>query len=288
MFIQTISEYIEFLEVERGLAFNTLEAYRRDICQFFDFLAEEKIKSFNEIKRTHLNLYLKHLKNDKLAPTSISRKIASIKGFFNWINSIELINFNPTLGIEQPKLSKRLPKVLSTEEINIILNSELSKRNKAIVEVIYAAGLRVSELCSLNLNNIDLQSKFIRCIGKGSKERIIPIGNKAIKAVKEYLKERDYILKTHNRQKAPLFVRENAEPINRTDVYVMIRKLGSLINKNITPHVLRHSFATHLLENDADLRIVQELLGHSDVSTTQLYTHVSKKRLKEIYFSINE
>ncbi len=288
MFIQTIAEYIEFLEVERGLAFNTLEAYRRDIYQFFDILAEEGINSLSEIKRKHINLYLKNLREKNLAPTSISRKIASIKGFFTWLNSIQVLDYDPTLGLEQPKLSKRLPKVLSTEEVNIILKSELSKRNKAIIEVIYAAGLRVSELCSLNLNNIDLNSKFVRCIGKGSKERIIPIGNKAVKAVQAYLKERDYILKKNNRQKAPLFVKENGEGINRGDIYVIIRDLGKLVNKNITPHVLRHSFATHLLENGADLRVVQELLGHSDVSTTQLYTHVSKKRLKEIYFSINK
>ena len=172
--------------------------------------------------------------------------------------------------------------------MEIILKSKLSKRNKAIIELMYAAGLRVSELCSLELQNIDLNSKYVRCVGKGSKERIVPIGNKAIKALQEYLKEREYILKKNNKTKAPLFIRDNAKKITRIEVYEIINNLGKLINKKITPHVLRHSFATHLLENGADLRIVQELLGHSDVSTTQLYTHVSKKRLKEIYFAINK
>lgn len=288
MIIQLIAEYIEFLEVERGLAYNTLEAYRRDLYQFFYYLGDLGVHDINEVKRSQINLFLKHLRDSHLAPTSLSRKIASLKGFFTWMNSMQKIDFNPTLGIEQPKLSQRLPKVLTTEEIDIILNSDLPKLERAIIELIYAAGLRVSELCSLEPNNIDLNAKYLRCIGKGSKERIIPIGTKAIKAIKAYLKEREYILKKTAQKKAALFLRPTGEPINRGDVYKIIHTAGKLVNKNITPHVLRHSFATHLLENGADLRVVQELLGHSDVSTTQLYTHVSKKRLKEIYFSINE
>ena len=288
MFMQVISEYIEFLEIERGLAENTLEAYRRDIVQFFDFIIVHNIKNIKQINRSHINLFFKDLREKKIAPSSISRKIASIKGFFNWLNIIQLIDFNPTLSLEQPKLSLRLPKVLSTEDVETILNSKLSKRNKAIIELIYAAGLRVSELCSLEIHNIDLNAKYVRCIGKGSKERIIPIGKKAIKAIHLYLKEREYIMKKNNIKKAPLFIRENGHGISRIEVYEIINKLSNLVNKKITPHVLRHSFATHLLENGADLRIVQELLGHSDVSTTQLYTHVSKKRLKEIYFTINK
>lgn len=288
MFIQIMSEYIEFLEIERGLAKNTLAAYRRDIIQFFDFLLNENIEEYSQIKRAHINLFFKELRDKGIAATSISRKIASIKGFFTWLNATQLLDYNPTLNLEQPKLSKRLPKVLSTDEINIILKSNLSKKNRAIIELIYAAGLRVSELCSLELKNIDLNAKYIRCTGKGSKERIVPIGNKAIKAIKDYLKEREYILKKNNVTKSQLFVRQNAKNISRFEVYALISDLGKLLNKKITPHVLRHSFATHLLENGADLRVVQELLGHSDVATTQLYTHVSKKRLKEIYFAINK
>ena len=287
MFYQILAEYIEFLEVERGLAKNSLEAYRRDICQFFEFIISVKVTELAQIKRTHINSFFKELREKKLTATSLSRKIASIKGFFTWINTIQLLDYNPTLGLEQPKLSQRLPKVLTTEEVDTILKSKLPKRDKAIVEVIYAAGLRVSELCSLNPNNIDLNAQYIRCVGKGSKERIIPIGKKAVKAVQAYLKDRDYILKKNNRTKAALFLRDDGQRITRNEIYLMIRELGKLVNKNITPHMLRHSFATHLLENGADLRVVQELLGHSDVATTQLYTHVSKKRLKEVYFSIN-
>lgn len=285
---QLIMEYLEFLEVERGLAQNTLEAYNRDMIQFFDFIEAQNVSDINQIKRIHINLYLKFLKENNLAPTSLSRKIASLKGFFSWLNSMQKLNYNPTLSIEQPKLSQKLPKVLSSEEVSTILKSKLSKRDKAIIEVIYAAGLRVSELCGLKMTNIDLSSRFVRCVGKGSKERIIPIGNMAVKAVKSYLKERDYILKKNQIQTPFIFLRENGKQITRSDVYLIVKNLGKLINKEITPHVLRHSFATHLLENGADLRVVQELLGHSDVSTTQLYTHVSKKRLKEIYFAINQ
>lgn len=285
---QLIMEYLEFLEVERGLAQNTLEAYNRDMIQFFDFIEAQNVSDINQIKRIHINLYLKFLKENNLAPTSLSRKIASLKGFFSWLNSMQKLNYNPTLSIEQPKLSQKLPKVLSSEEVSTILKSKLSKRDKAIIEVIYAAGLRVSELCGLKMTNIDLNSRFVRCVGKGSKERIIPIGNMAVKAVKSYLKERDYILKKNQIQTPFIFLRENGKQITRSDVYLIVKNLGKLINKEITPHVLRHSFATHLLENGADLRVVQELLGHSDVSTTQLYTHVSKKRLKEIYFAINQ
>ena len=285
---QLIMEYLEFLEVERGLAQNTLEAYNRDMIQFFDFIEAQNVSDINQIKRIHINLYLKFLKENNLAPTSLSRKIASLKGFFSWLNSMQKLNYNPTLSIEQPKLSQKLPKVLSSEEVSTILKSKLSKRDKAIIEVIYAAGLRVSELCGLKMTNIDLSSRFVRCVGKGSKERIIPIGNMAVKAVKSYLKERDYILKKNQIQTPFIFLRENGKQITRSDVYLIVKNLGKLINKEITQHIRRHSFATYLLENGADLRVVQELLGHSDVSTTQLYTHVSKKRLKEIYFAINQ
>ena len=174
------------------------------------------------------------------------------------------------------------------KEISELLDTNMSVLDKAILELLYAAGLRVSELANIQNQNIDLNSKYIRCIGKGSKERIVPIGNKAYIAIKKYLKEREYIVKKFNLNTKYLFIKDNGKKITRQDIYVFIRELGKNINKEISPHTIRHSFATHLLENGADLRVVQELLGHSDVSTTQLYTHISKKRLKDIYFSINK
>lgn len=288
MFIHYIAQYLEYLEIERGLSSNTIEAYRRDLTFFCDFFLSNNIETLENIKRTHINLYIKYLREKNYNPSSITRVIASIRGWFNWLCSNEIIFHNPTLSIEQPKLTKRLPKVLSIQEINSILDKHLSIIESAIFELLYAAGLRVSELVNIQMQNIDLNSNYVRCIGKGSKERVIPIGMRANKAVKNYLKQRDFIIKKYNLTSKFLFISENGRKINRQDVYTLIQNLGQKINKDISPHTLRHSFATHLLENGADLRVVQELLGHSDVSTTQLYTHVSKKRLKEVYFAINK
>lgn len=287
MFIHYIAQYLEYLEIERGLSNNTVEAYRRDLTFFCDFLCENGTETLEEIKRNNINLYIKNLREKNYNPTSITREIASIRGWFNWLCANEIISHNPTLSIEQPKLTKKLPKVLTIQEINAILDKHLSILENAVFELLYAAGLRVSELVNIQMTNIDLNSNYVRCIGKGSKERLIPIGIRANKAIKDYLKQRDFIIKKFDLNTKFLFLLENGKKVNRQDVYTLIQNLGKIINKDISPHTLRHSFATHLLENGADLRVVQELLGHSDVSTTQLYTHVSKKRLKEVYFAIN-
>ena len=284
---QYISDYIEYLNIQRGLAENTLLAYRTDLFSFVDFLYSLNVIDINSVKRIHINMYIKNLYDKKYTPRSISREIASIKGFFKWLNVNELISHNPSLSIEQPKLPKRLPKVLSMNEIKQLLYKKMNLLDKAIFELLYAAGLRVSELTEIQFANINLNAKYIRCIGKGSKERIVPIGTKAVNAIKKYEKEREYILKKYNIKSKYMFIKQNGKKLTRQDVYKFVNEMGKTINKDISPHTIRHSFATHLLENGADLRIVQELLGHSDVSTTQLYTHISKKRLKDIYFSIN-
>ena len=287
MLIQQISLYLEYIEVERGLSSNTVDAYRRDLYSLSNFLTELGLDDVSKVQRFHLNLYIKNLYDKKYTPYSIAREIASIKGFFKWLSISEEIKHNPSLAIEQPKLPKRLPKVLSMKEIKSLLETDLSVLNKAIFELLYAAGLRVSELSNIQINNVDLASKFVRCVGKGSKERIVPIGNQACNALKNYIKERDFIIKKYGISSKYLFIKENGKKLARQDVYLFINSIGKNIEKDISPHTIRHSFATHLLENGADLRVVQELLGHSDVSTTQLYTHISKKRLKEIYFSIH-
>ena len=288
MLISYISQYLEYLEIERGLAENTILAYRSDLYSLNEFFLENNLLDIDEITRIKLNMYIKNLYDKKYTPRSIAREIATIKGFFKWLNINEMIGHNPSLAIEQPKLPKRLPKVLSMKEINSLLSNEMTKLDKAILELLYAGGLRVSELTNIQVQNIDLNAKFLRCIGKGSKERIVPIGQKACIAVKNYLKERNYTIQKYNLKTKFCFIKENGQKITRQDVYTFINNLGKNINKDISPHTIRHSFATHLLENGADLRVVQELLGHSDVSTTQLYTHISKKRLKDIYFSINK
>ncbi len=287
MFIQYISEYLESLKVERGLSQNTIDAYRRDLLAFCEFLNSDGVDELSEIRRVQINYYIKQLHYEKYTATSVTRKIAAIRGWFKWLLANEIIEQDPSLSIELPKLSKRLPKVVSISEIEKILSNHLDTIGAVIVELLYGAGLRVSELVNLELNNIDTQAKYVRCFGKGSKERIIPIGDKAKKAILSYMKLREFILKKYKFDTKHFLVKENGLFVTRQDIYVFIRKQGELLNKHISPHTLRHSFATHMLENGADLRVVQELLGHSDVSTTQLYTHVSKKRLKEIYFSIN-
>lgn len=288
MLIEYISGYLEYLEIECGLAQNTILAYRSDLYSLSEFLVKNSVEEINNISRTYLNLYIKNLYDKKYSPGSITREIASIKGFFKWMSINEYIKYNPALAIEQPKLPKKLPKVLSMKEINSLLNVNMTILEKAVFELLYASGLRVSELTDILINNIDINAKYLRCIGKGSKERIVPIGKKACIALKKYFLEREYIIKKYNIKSKYCFLKENGKKLTRQDVYVFINSLGKNIDKDISPHTIRHSFATHLLENGADLRVVQELLGHSDVATTQLYTHITKKRLKEIYFSINK
>lgn len=287
MSVQILSQYLDFLEVEKGLSANTIDAYRRDLSDFLDFCASKGVEELNKIERTQINGYILKLHDEKYTPTSVMRKTASLRGFFKWLCANEICQKNPALTLEPPKIPKKLPKVMTVEEINAILSQNLSKIEKVILELLYGCGLRVSELVNLKITDIDIPARYLQCTGKGSKERIVPIGSKAIKAIKDYMKERDFVLQK-NRQTSKIFLlNDTGKNITRQDVYNFIHKQGEKIHKSISPHTLRHTFATHLLENGADLRVVQELLGHSDVATTQLYTHISKKRLKEVYFAIN-
>lgn len=288
MFLEYLSNYIDYLTMERGLSSNTEMAYRTDLLEFIDFLDENSIESFDDIKRSHINYYVRELRKKELAPTSVSRKIASLRGWFRWMMSMNLIKQDPTVSLEQPKLSKHLPRVLSVHEVDTLLSQELSKMEKAILEILYATGLRVSELANLKLTSINIKHSYVKCFGKGSKERIVPMGKIAKDATNVYLEERETVLSSLGITSDYLFIHNDGRRVSRQDIYLIIKNLGErVLNKHITPHTLRHSFATHMLENGADLRVVQELLGHSDVATTQLYTHVSKKRLKDVYFSIN-
>lgn len=279
---QIIGEYLEYLELEKGLSQNTIDAYRRDLSDF-----AQNVEDIHSINRMNINAYVRILRERKLAPTSVIRKVASLRGFFKWATSSGILEKNPAATLEQPKTPQRLPKVVSVKEIDEMLHNNLTPLEHVMMELLYSCGLRVSELVNLKLNDIDLSSKYVRCFGKGSKERIIPIGEQAKTVVKEYFPTRDLLIKKYNLTTKNLLIKDNGHFVTRQDVYNFIHAQGKLIHKNISPHTLRHSFATHLLENGADLRVVQELLGHSDVSTTQLYTHISKKRLKEVYFAIN-
>ncbi len=288
MVVQLISEYLSYLEVERGLSKNTILAYENDIMGFFNYFCE--ISDVKEIKRSHFLKYTMYLSKNEVLSSTVTRKVASIKGFFRFLCATRQIQSNPSLSISSPKIPKKLPKVLSYFEIEQILKNDFTKKERAIFELLYATGLRVSELVNLTIKSLDLKSGFIKTTGKGSKDRMVPIGKKAKIALTEYLKERELNISTKlgSREKIDyVFLNDKLDKISRQWVYSFIKKQGEKIDKSISPHTIRHSFATHLLENGADLRVVQELLGHSSVVTTQLYTHISTKHLKEVYFKIN-
>lgn len=279
-----LSDFIDYIDIEKGLSSNTIDAYRRDVFDFIGYCAEEDISN---ITRLHISSYIMHLREDNIAPSSIARKISALKSFFKWACANNKAVSNPLSSIEPAKLPKHLPKVLTVAEINTIMTQHLSVIDKVIVELLYSCGLRVSELCDLKLSNINIKSKNIICYGKGAKERLVPFGDYALKTINDYINQRNEILLNNNMSTDKFLISHSGKSVTRQDVYRLIHKLGETLHKSISPHTLRHTFATHLLENGADLRVVQELLGHSDVSTTQLYTHLSKKRLKEIYFKIN-
>ncbi len=281
---QILSEYLDYLELERGLSKNTIDAYRRDILMFLDY---SNHPDFDNVTRMGINSYIRFLRENNYSPTSVIRKIASLRGFFKWLCANELCKFDPTLTVERPKVPQRLPKVMTVAEIEEMLRENLTVTQKVIIELLYGCGLRVSELTNLKINNFDLSAKYLTAFGKGSKERIVPLGKKAISAIKLYIPHRDFLIKKFRLDTKTLLISDKGRCFSRQDIYVFIHEQGKKIHKNISPHTLRHSYATHLLENGADLRVVQELLGHSDVATTQLYTHISKKRLKDVYFAIN-
>jgi len=274
-----LSEYLNHLSQERGYSPNTLEAYERDILEFLNFHETQKTKLYS-ITRREVNRYLAELRNRQNATTSILRKISSIKGFYEWLQIRGTLKENPLALLELPKRRKPLPKVLSVAEVSRLLSSEeLCLQDKVIVELLYACGLRVSELVGLLVKGIDIGGGYIRVLGKGGKERLIPLGDVSVMVIKKYL------LETGLKADDPLLIDLDGkgllkEPINRRKVWQRVRDMKRLIGREVSPHTFRHSFATHLLENGADLRVVQELLGHSDISTTQIYTQISKRHVK--------
>lgn len=280
-----LSEYLNHLSQERGYSPNTLEAYERDILEFLNYHEPLRPK-LAQINRRDMNRYLAELRNRRNATTSILRKISSIKGFYEYMQVKGILRENPLALLELPKRRKTLPKVLSVSEVSRLLSSDaLSPQDKVIVELLYACGLRVSELVSLNVKAIDMGGGYIRVVGKGGKERLIPLGDVSVMVVKKYLA--DTGLKGDDPLLASLETRALLkEPINRREVWQRVRNMRGLIGREVSPHTFRHSFATHLLENGADLRVVQELLGHSDISTTQIYTQISKRHVKQVHRNV--
>jgi integrase/recombinase XerD len=287
----TITAFLTHVRVERGLSANTVSAYRRDLWKFEDFARKRKL-SLKSVSRDNLVEFLATLYRQKLESRTVARHLVTLRNFFRFAQAQELISSDPSLNLESPKIRRSLPGYLKLEEIERLLaqpdeKTPLGLRDRAMVDVLYSTGLRVSELISLRVLDLDIAVGCIRCIGKGDKERIVPIGKKALALVERYLRDARPKLIGKGKQTlaTTLFINRRGAPISRVGVWKILsaygRKAG--LRASLTPHMLRHSFATHLLERGADLRSVQLMLGHSDISTTQIYTHVVEERLKQIY-----
>ncbi|WP_049154369.1 site-specific tyrosine recombinase XerD [Ligilactobacillus salivarius] len=284
-----LMDYLHYLKVERGLSENTINSYGIDLKLFLEYLRENEIPSFKQVNKEVIVNYMQSGKNNNKANSSILRSVSSLRKFFQYLAQEKIIEKDPMLLIDTPKKKQHLPQVLTKEEVEKLLRSPntgqvLGLRDRAMLELMYATGLRISEIINLKLEDLHLTMGTLQTLGKGHKERIVPVGDEAIKWVNRYLEEaRPKLLK--QKRSNYLFLNFHGNNLTRQGVWknlkAEVRKAG--IQKNITPHTLRHSFATHILENGADLRIVQELLGHADISTTQIYTHLSNKQLADIY-----
>lgn len=284
-----LMDYLHYLKVERGLSENTINSYGIDLKLFLEYLRENEIPSFKQVNKEVIVNYMQSEKNNNKANSSILRSVSSLRKFFQYLAQEKIIEKDPMLLIDTPKKKQHLPQVLTKGEVEKLLHSPntgqvLGLRDRAMLELMYATGLRISEIINLKLEDLHLTMGTLQTLGKGHKERIVPVGDEAIKWVNRYLEEaRPKLLK--QKRSNYLFLNFHGNNLTRQGVWknlkAEVRKAG--IQKNITPHTLRHSFATHILENGADLRIVQELLGHADISTTQIYTHLSNKQLADIY-----
>ena len=282
-------DFLTMLRVERNVSTHTMDAYKRDINQYLMYLGDLDIKNLSDVKSTHIRDYIRILSDGGMAPASISRIISSIRTYYRFLSSENILDENPVLLINNPKLPKKLPDVLSEKEISLIINaiqesSQFYQRDKAIIELLYSCGIRVTELCNLEMSNLFIDEDLIRVMGKGNKERLLPLGIRSKKYLDDYIKHsrNSHIKKSGS---SFVFVSRNGNQLTRAMINIILNKWtqASGLKKSVSPHKLRHSFATHLLEGGADLRFVQALLGHSDISTTQIYTHIDKHYLKEVY-----
>ena len=290
---EVFNKYINYLEVERNSSPYTVRNYTTDLLDFFRFLRDSDIDSLKEVDRHTLRDYLSHLMEKGFVKASIARKLSAIRSFYRYLVREEIIATSPVATTSSPKLDKRLPSFLTIEEINRLLEApDLSTpqglRDRALLELLYASGLRVSELVSLNLEGINLDTNEIRVWGKGSKERVVLIGKPAAEALRTYLRQgRPKFFGTRIRMTNALLLNRYGKRLMERRVQRILEKYTNIagIGKRVYPHMLRHTFATHLLDGGADLRVVQELLGHASLSSTQIYTHVSKSQAKKVYLS---
>lgn len=284
-----LDQFLDHISLERGLSKNTHAAYSEDILAFLSFVRGAGLGSLNSVSRKHILDFLMAEKQRGQATSSISRRLVAIKVFFRYLYRENLLASNITEQMDSPRLWKVLPDTLTMKEVETLLNapdpkSKFGLRDKAILETFYGTGLRVSELATLRLDDIHLDEGYVRCFGKGSKERVVPIGNTARAHIREYLETLRPQL-TEDPLQRGLFLTNRGKAFSRKGLWKMIKDYTRAVGipKNVKPHTLRHSFATHLLANGAPLRIIQEMLGHADISTTQIYTHVDKSRLKSIH-----
>ncbi|MFC1913900.1 tyrosine recombinase XerC [Chloroflexota bacterium] len=286
---EIFDRYLNYLRAERNASPYTVRNYTSDLLEFFDFLKSKRIKSLREVDRHVLRGYLSHLADEGFVKTSIARKLSAVRSFYRYLLREEEIPANPIATTSSPKLDRRLPSFLTIEEAKKLVESpDLSKpegqRDRSLLELLYASGLRVSELVNLNLNQINLNTNEIRVWGKGSKERMVLMGEPAAKALSTYLTQGRPKLLSVKRTSA-VFLNRYGERILARRVQKILEKYARNIDKRVHPHMLRHTFATHLLDGGADLRVVQELLGHAQLSSTQIYTHVTKSQARKIYLS---
>lgn len=285
---EILSDFINYLDKEKELSKNTIESYGRDLKQFNNYIYDKGKASYFDVNKTTIITYLIYLQKQGRATSTISRSLASIRSLYQYLLNQGLIKADPTINLESPKTEKKLPCVLTLSEVEKLIsqpddNTCIGSRDKAMLEVLYATGIRVSELVALNTLDLNLDMGYIRCQGGNSKERVIPIGTMAKKALEIYANQhREGLIKDNE---DALFVNYYGRRLTRQGFWKIIKRhtKKAKINKKITPHTLRHSFATHLIQNGADLKSVQEMLGHSDISTTQIYIQLTKNKIKDVY-----
>lgn len=289
--MQYVQSFIRYIGDEKGLSHNTLESYERDLLQFFGFLEEQGIESADQIKKLHISMYMNEMKGQGFAASTLTRKLVSLRSFFHYMVKESLLEQDPTLYMETPKLEKKVPQVLTVEQVERLLaapdiTTAPGMRDKAMLELLYATGMKVSELMALNLGDVNPDMKFIRCTSSSGKERVLPISRISAESVEIYItRMRPKLLREE--QEKSLFINNLGSRLTRQGFWKILKKYAaeSGINGEITPHTLRHSFAAHLLEDGADIRSVQEMLGYTDISASPLYGALTKKAMKEVYES---
>lgn len=286
-----VDEFLDYLATEKGYSGNTLAAYRNDLTQFAQYLSEEGgASSWDQVDKTQIVAYILHMKELEYASSTVARKVAAIKSFFHYLRDEGVVTNDPTLTLESPKVKKHLPKAITVEDVERLLaeptksDSPKALRDSALLETLYATGMRVTELVSLDVKDVDLEAGTIYCIGKGDRERVVPIYDHAAQILSNYLiGGRPHL--AHNQEEQALFLNHRGERLTRQGLWLIIKHYVDAIGieSEVTPHTLRHSFATHMLHGGAKLRDVQKLLGHANISTTQVYTQVTRDHLREAY-----